>query len=360
MSPLVETLATALAISALAAACLKLLPHAPPRLKFAIAVAGAAAWLVPWGALRSALPDVTLALPLADALVVAGSLGSEPPGAWLDAGTLLAAAAAAATLIGLALFAGDCLALRRCVRRWRANSRPAEHLRSLLPRELAALPAEIRVVANSRVAAASGYRAPTIWIGDRFAGEQLRLTVVHEMWHVRGRDPVWLALLAAVRRIYWWNPLVAHLARQATLMLESICDHRSAAVLGKSRYRAELASLLLAGAGSAPGLMATARTAGFDVQRVRLLGATLRLRARDAVLLAALGVGAAATALTDVAERDAAQDYARTSAPPSAPNDSAAPSALRAAEARTALLDDLLGVYAYTPQQHLGEPGAAP
>ncbi|HUQ51585.1 MAG TPA: M56 family metallopeptidase [Gammaproteobacteria bacterium] len=348
MSALVETLATALALSGLAALCLAVLPQAPPRLKFAIAVAGLAAWLVPWSSLRDALPAATLELPL----IAAAAHAPQPIEARLDAGTLLAVTLAAATLIGLALFTRDCLALRLCVRRWRATSRPADHLRALLPPELAALRAEIRVVAHSNVAAASGYLEPTIWIGDRYAGEPLRLMVVHEMWHVRSRDPVWLALLAAVRRTYWWNPLVAHLARQATLMLESICDHRSAAALGKVRYRSELASLVLAGAAPAPRLMATVHTANLDVQRVRLLGATLRLRARDVVVMAAFGVGAAAASLTSVAAPEATH-RARSSVPTA----SATPTSANASDAE--LLDDLLSSYAYTPQQNLGNSDAA-
>ena len=220
-------------------------------------------------------------------------------------GTLLGSALAAASLIGLVLFVGDCVALRHCVRRWRATSRPADGLRSLLPPELAQVPAEIRIVENSNVAAASGYLAPTIWIGDRYVGERRRLTVIHEMWHVRSRDPLWLASIAAVRRAYWWNPLVAYLARQAMLMIESTCDHRSAEHFDKSRYITELAALLLADATPAPRLMATVHAASLNVQRLRLLGARLRLRARDVVLLAALGASAAATAMTSVVEYEA-------------------------------------------------------
>ena len=222
-------------------------------------------------------------------------------------------------------------------------------LRSLLPPELATVAAEIRVVANSDVAAASGWLRPTIWIGDRFTGEQLRLVVVHEMWHVRGRDPVWIAAIAAVRRVLWWNPLVAHLARQALLMIESTCDHRSATQFEKSRYAAELASLVLANAAPAPGLIATMRAGNLDVQRLKLLRTPLRLRARDVVVVAALGVGAATTAMSNVVEREAAL-------PPETPPSSAQTAVLATDNANGAeVLDELLDTYAYTPQQHLGE-----
>ena len=150
MSALVETLVTALLLSAIAAACLALLPQAPPRLKFAIAAAGIAAWLVPWGSIRIALPADVLATPFADVLVSAVDAVAQPIAPWLDTGAMLRLVLTAASLAGLALFVGDCLALRRCVRRWRATSRPADHLRSLLPAELEAVPAEIRVVAQQQ------------------------------------------------------------------------------------------------------------------------------------------------------------------------------------------------------------------
>src|SRR5688500_13111992 len=104
MSALVETAGTAFALSGLAAVCLALLPQAPPRLRFAVAVAGLAAWLIPWGAIHVALPAATFALPFptpwADAFVIGVQPtppSIEPP---LAAGTLLAFALTAASLLG--------------------------------------------------------------------------------------------------------------------------------------------------------------------------------------------------------------------------------------------------------------------
>jgi hypothetical protein len=349
VSALVETLFTALVLSGLAAACLGLLPQAPPRLRFAIAAAGLAVWLIPWDAVRIIVPADVIPAPLTAPLAATRSVTALAESR-LDVVGILGYVLAGASALGLALFVGDCVALRRCTRRWRRASKRADGLRSLLPPELASVDAELRVVTDSDVAAASGYLRPTIWIGDRFAGERLRLVVVHEMWHVRARDPLWIASIAAVRRVLWWNPLVAHLARQAMLMLEATCDQRSAAAFDKPRYIGELASLVLAKAAPAPGLLATLQTANFDVQRLRLLGTTLRLRARDLVVVAALGIGAAATALSNVVEHQS--PVARAASP-----EAAQPAERGARGANDAeLLDELLGVYAYTPQQTLGEP----
>ena len=98
--------------------------------------------------------------------------------------------------------------------------------------------------------------------------------------------------------------------------------------------------------------MATVHAASLNVQRLRLLGARLRLRARDVVLLAALGASAAATAMTSVVEREALAARAEQprSALPATPAGTALAVLIRATNVRDhELLNDLLG--AYTPQE---------
>jgi beta-lactamase regulating signal transducer with metallopeptidase domain len=352
VSALVETFATALVVSALAACGLALLPRTPPHIRFAIAVAGLAAWLVPWGALRFAVPSSSAAAPLVEWLGAAQA--ATPPAAEtrLDLSAALSSAVAAAFLVGLGLFVRDCVALRHNLRAWRARSRCGEHLRALLPRELAAVAAEIRIVESSAVAAASGLVKPTIWLGDRHTETQRRLALVHELWHVRARDPAWVAAIAAVRRAYWWNPLVAHLARQAMLMIESACDHRCAAQLGKTHYMSQLASLLLGTTAPAPRLVAAIGASSLDVQRLRLLGQPLRVRARDFTLVVAVAASATAAAAAAIVERSAPPAVAATVGIelPATPAGNALAAVLRAANAGdSALLAELLG--AYTPQE---------
>jgi beta-lactamase regulating signal transducer with metallopeptidase domain len=354
VSALVETLVTAFLLSGLAACCLVLLPRTPPPVRLCVAVAGLAAWVVPWGFLRIALPSSSAAAPLAEWFVGAQAPSFGEP--LFEATAALGYVVAAAFVVGLALFVRDCIALRRCLHRWRARSRSGEHLRALLPRELKLVAADIRIVEGSAVAAASGALKPTIWLGDRHTEAQRRLALVHEMWHVRARDPVWLGLIAAVRRAYWWNPLVAYLARQAVLMIESRCDHRCAAELGKAHYVSQLASLLLAATAPAPRLIATIGTANVDVQRLRLLGQPLRVRARDLGLLVGLAIFGAATAALAVAEATPLAEPAAPAADrPVVPTGDVPPALLSAAEAGdSAVLAELLGEY--TPLQDLTLP----
>jgi hypothetical protein len=241
------------------------------------------------------------------------------------------------------------------VRRWRAASSSGDELRKNLPPELAAVPAEIRIITDSDVAAATGWKHSTIWIGDRHVGTRLKLALVHELTHARQRDPLWLATIAAVRRLYWWNPLVAYLARQAVLMIESTCDHLSAVHFARNEYAAELASMLLASAAPKSRLVATVRTPNLDVLRLRLLGTDLRLRVRDVALLAVLALIGATTATASVVEPSEPPAVEAALALPKIPADTALAGLIHAADTGDSqVLTELLG--AYTPFQELSLP----
>jgi hypothetical protein len=204
--------------------------------------------------------------------------------------------------VGVLWFAADCAALRASLAAWRARSRDGEPLRALLPPELRRTRATIRVIAGSRAAAATGWRKPTIWIGDAFDdGEDARVALVHECWHVRRKDPIVIAAIMLVKRVYWWNPIVAHLAAQALLLVEAACDRRCAASLGLPNYIERLAAMMLeSGCRASPRLAAAAR--GQNVARLELLSAASRLRARDCALLLALAAVGAGFAGWRVAE----------------------------------------------------------
>ena len=134
MSPLGETLATALLLSGLAAACLALLPRTPPQIRFGVAVAGLAAWVVPWGLIRIALPQSSAAVPLVDWLGTAQSWTPLATPEWgqtyfppkISLSPFAGYFLATAFVVGLVLFLRDCLALRRCLRGWHARSRCGE------------------------------------------------------------------------------------------------------------------------------------------------------------------------------------------------------------------------------------------
>jgi beta-lactamase regulating signal transducer with metallopeptidase domain len=290
MSVLLDMLIPAVALSAAAAAGLSLLPKAPVRVRLALALAGLSAWLVPWPWIRVPLPlPTSLETSLASLGAVVSPFDSAAAGAPVAA-PALAWWLAAAFAIGAAWFVVDCVGLRASIASWRVRSRNGEHLRALLPPLLRPTRAAIRIVAGSRVAAAAGWLRPTIWIGDRFDPADTRVALVHECWHARRGDPLLIAAIVLVKRVYWWNPIVARLAGHALMLVEAACDRRCAASLGTSHYVERLASMMLdRGAGASPRLAAAARGRE-NLLRLELLSRPSLWRARDCALLVALCV----------------------------------------------------------------------
>jgi beta-lactamase regulating signal transducer with metallopeptidase domain len=333
MIALIDMLIRATALSAVAACGLALLPKAAVRLRLNVALGGLLAWLVPWPWIRVPLPlPSTLDASLAP---LDGVLTALDPGAAIASSTHLYAWIAGAVIaFGALCYLRDLAALRAAIAAWRARSSSGERLRALLPAELRSTRAAIRVVAESRVAAAAGWPRSTIWIGDGFNEADLRVALVHECWHVRRRDPLLMAAVLLVRRLYWWNPLVAHLAGQALLLVEAACDRRCVKSLGAPSYIERLAAMMLDTRGSVSPRLAAAVRGHENVLRLELLSASERWRARDGAMLAALCVLGAGIALWRVA------------APPPPPSGADAPAWSRVAipdtpagKALTALLD---------------------
>ncbi|MBN1238314.1 MAG: hypothetical protein JXB36_07415 [Gammaproteobacteria bacterium] len=324
---ILDAMVTALALSAIAGAALWATADAPPRVRFRIAVCGLAAWVVPWPIVGIALDlpawaaagdawqawaawgEQALGLPTAQRADVAPTPAADPARALFWLFLLLAAP-------GVAGAVGDWRALRASLRGWRARSRSGEALRELLPAHLAAVRVDLRIVEGSRVAAASGFLSPTVWIGARLSGDDLRVALVHEVLHVRRRDPAWLAVLLVLRRLYWWNPVVRGLARHAVVMLEASCDRDCAAVLGRQHYVERLASMMLARESQrAPRLVAAMHGRNGDVERVKRLARSARVRPRHVASLAVLTAAAAVTAVCRVAEPAERPGWSRVGIP---------------------------------------------
>jgi hypothetical protein len=353
---LLDMLVPALALSALAGICLASLPNAPPRIRFCIALVGLAAWVVPWPWVRVPLDFPNVAVmggdiesALARIAFLTGQIASDGQHAaqrfeyWGYVGALF--------LPGLLWFIADCLALHRSARSWRQKSRCGKALRALLPDDLRGVRAEIRIVGGARVAAASGWIRPTIWVGDRFTHAELELALVHECCHIARRDPIWLTSIMAIRRAYWWNPIVAHLARQAILMMESICDHRGARCLGRRQYIEHLAAMMLDAEGArSPRLAAAALRPSLNILRLELLKRRMRLRVRDYVLIGLLATAGATVAAAQVFENPHARPKWSHVAIPATPAGRALATLLGAFnEGDLELMGTYLG--AYTPQE---------
>jgi hypothetical protein len=312
MSMLLDMLIPAAGVSAVAALGLALLPKAPVGVRLVVAIAGLTAWVVPWPWIRVPFILPSLEPPLTSfvaALSVADSSGALASG---PMATLMWWFGAALT-IGALWFAVDCVGLQLSIESWRSRSRCGEHLRVLLPPGLRSTRSTIRLVAGSRMAAAAGWLRPTIWIGEALTNTDAHVALVHESWHVRRNDPLLIAAIVLVKRVYWWNPIVGYLASHALLLVEAACDRRCVQSLGAAHYIERLAAMMLDRGGRISPRLAAAARGRENMLRLKLLSRPTRWQVADRALLVMLCAVAACFAGWRVGEASATSGIAQPS-----------------------------------------------
>ena len=209
--------------------------EAPPTIMVAeIGLGDAAA--VPTLRRSGPLPFATRAAAAARALVADGLRTAAGAGA--DAGTAVAGVWLLAS--GLLLVA----ALTTMGRAWLLR-------RGWDEREVAGVPVRVAPLAGPAVL---GVIRPEVviprWLLDRPPLEQ-RVVVLHEQEHVRGGDPLVLAVGCLTAVLLPWNPLAWWMLLRLRLAVEMDCDHR---VLRRGVPTAAYGSLLIHMAGRSPGL----------------------------------------------------------------------------------------------------------
>ena len=318
MTLLIGIVLPALVLSLLAACSLYLSSGAPPRVRLWISMIGVFAWVVPWPLLHAnpARVQQVIGIPALEApanLVFRASndLVSDVVAAEQRSGRFFGGVPTwwplGLVVPGMIWFAFDIRRHRRTIRDWRKSSRPGESLRDLVPPELNRITRAIFVVPGSTVAAATGWLHPALWIGDRLVDDDtLEAALTHEYCHLLRRDPLLLAFIGFVRRVYFWNPVVAFFTRQSRFFLEAACDYDCARLLGRERYKQELARLILAAAGrpESPGLAAAVVTGGDNTRRVHPLNTEPRIGVRMYAAATLCLVGLAFSATLVAQEKD--------------------------------------------------------
>ncbi len=108
-----------------------------------------------------------------------------------------------------------------------------------------------RVVSTSRCEgpAVYGVLRPVLLLPRGFgkaSPDEARFALLHELGHLRRRDPLLASLAAAIEVLYWFHPLVRVATRRITALLELACDERVAGLLREETPRYRDALLLAA------------------------------------------------------------------------------------------------------------------
>lgn len=100
------------------------------------------------------------------------------------------------------------------------------------------------VSAETRVPLACGLREPVVLLpaGGSWRADELRSILLHELAHLRRRDPLALAVGQVVRALYWFHPLVWLALRELKAESERACDD---AVLREGERPSRYAETLL-------------------------------------------------------------------------------------------------------------------
>ena len=169
-----------------------------------------------------------------------------------------------------------------------------------------------------------GWRQPAIVVPASLTGEALRLTLVHELTHVRRRDYLVKATEEVIGAVFFVHPLVAGLRRAITAWRERCCDADVLAQSDVSRKRYAALLLNLADAPATPNRFALsmADTPSNLKTRILAMNQTPNRHANPKRIGLALGAlllstAALVVACTDVVGVDSADLLSASDAPPS-------------------------------------------
>jgi beta-lactamase regulating signal transducer with metallopeptidase domain len=168
----------------------------------------------------------------ADAVPLSTSAPLQYPGFHLSQAALWGVLWLGGSMVGLAIIAAAQIRFLRWLRRLRV---PSAEETVLLERHWPAgpYPQVVRLCAAGASPCVFGLLRATLVLPEDLLepdrSSELRWALRHEAAHLRGHDLRWAAAILCVRAVYWWNPLVHHLARLWSEAREQCCDRQALA-----------------------------------------------------------------------------------------------------------------------------------
>jgi beta-lactamase regulating signal transducer with metallopeptidase domain len=111
---------------------------------------------------------------------------------------------------------------------------------------------EIRIQAGGCGPAVVGFFRPVVVLPSAYVAEaspvHVRHALLHELAHIRRRDPLWNLVCLVLQLVYWFHPLVWLVRRRLSTLRELGCDELVTQVLGREAPAYRNTLLELAGA----------------------------------------------------------------------------------------------------------------
>lgn len=309
-------LLTNIGISLICLAAIAMLRRAPARLRLYVTLMSLVVWLMPWSLLsHSPLAQVMPQQALIIASLPLPDLGFEQSTAHAAVtlptqGTVFSIAdisqacwIASVFGIGLMLFAIDMYRYTRLQRIWRASSKVNNTLWDTA--NITNPPCDIRCLSGQGPGMATGIFTPTIWIDAAIKKPAtIRMVILHELTHIRQKDPLLLWFLTLLARLLWWNPITWLTIPFARQQIELSCDEQCQKALPPDAYRHSLIETLLSRHHSLPSIETVAGvsfTRNFNVKRIHYLTEERVMKVRYSAIILATGLIAGWVGLSNAA-----------------------------------------------------------
>ena len=288
-----------ISIALLSFVTLLLLRRAPARLRFYICIFALSVWLVPWSLVKFPEPPEVIRTPQANLQEIL----SIPVNALLDFETQLrvmkkASGISEGTLLnsdeefggsslgflvdhmkwfaiglfslGLLMFLRDCVRYIRQHQYWLKYSKLANELWHLAGFDAAPYP--VRQLQNQGPGMTTGLFKPVIWIDHAHtSADAIRTVLLHEITHIKQRDPLWLWFIIFMQHIFWWNPLIWFFSQRARQLIELSCDERCKQQLPEDDYHDNLIEIILKDHNQVQPALGIHFSRKFNIRRIEFL-----------------------------------------------------------------------------------------
>ncbi|MCL2200217.1 MAG: M56 family metallopeptidase [Defluviitaleaceae bacterium] len=186
----------------------------------------------------------------------------------------------------------------RFIRHW-GTPKISPHVRAIFERERIALgiTREIRLlrVKGIKTPMLFGFLRPTVLLpySEAIQLEDLPLVLRHELTHFMRHDLFYKLALVATTCLYWFNPAVHLMARQANKDVETICDSLTAGGLSTNERKiySEIILSMAAGGRRERTALTTHFMGGKNMLKLRFSNILSKAKKRGTAVFVAIGIG---------------------------------------------------------------------